>query len=815
MKLKLTAVLAAWICFALSPAYAQTPNRSIGGKITDESKAPLGFATVALLKAADSTLVKAAFTEAEGLYSFSGLDSGSFRLRVTALGYDTYYSELLKTERNDTLIRVPDITMIAGSQRIGEVAVNAQRNFIERKIDRTVVNVDALISNAGISAMDVLEKSPGVLVDQNGAISLKGKQGVMIYVDDKPTYLSGTDLDNYLRSLPASLLDKIELMPNPPAKYDAAGGAGVINIRTKKNNRKGLNGSVSLGATQGQLFRSSDSFSLNYRNNKFNGFTNMSYSFLHTFADLDIDRRYKNADESTASYFAQNSYIHRKSHNFNGKAGFDYYQSDKTTWGMVFTGASRDARNTNDNVSSLLNASAGLDSLIRAYSREDGTTRNIGGNFNIRHEFKPGGPEITFDADIITYAMGSTQAFDNRSFAADTLRSQDRLNGSLPSYIDIYSLKTDYSQALPQGWKLASGLKTSYTRTSNTAEYSITANGVTQPEYSKSNRFIYKESMNAAYLNLNKDWQLISVQAGLRAEQTISDGHQLGNLVTPDSAFRRSYTSLFPTLYLSYKPDSLSSHQFGLNYGRRINRPYYQDLNPFVSPLDKFTYYVGNPFLDPSFAQSVELSHTYKERFTTTLLYSRSRDDIGETIEIVNGTYYSRPANLGKVEVKSISFDGTFDPLKWLNVNLYSELTEIHSRSDFYTGMLDTRGTFWYISSNMRFTLGKDWSAELSCMYRSKIHDAQFVLSSQGYVNAGIQKKLSPASTLKLSVVDIFYTRINRGIINNLYRTDASYRNRGDSRACILSYSYRFGKSTGSQRRQQGGAESEQNRVKN
>ena len=272
---------------------------------------------------------------------------------------------------------------------------------------------------------------------------------------------------------------------------------------------------------------------------------------------------------------------------------------------------------------------------------------------------------------------------------------------------------------------------------------------------------------------------------------------------------------MFPTVYLLYKLDTTANHQVGLNYGRRIDRPYYQDLNPFLSPLDKFTYYVGNPFLKPSYTNSVELSHVYKSKYTTTLSYSNAKDDVGETIEIVDGIYYSRPANIGRKIVKSISFNGSFDPIGWLNVSLYTEVTNIKTTSDFYTGTLNSSGTYVYIGHTARLTLGKGWDGELSGNYRSRLVNAQFVLQSIWQANVAAQKKLSAKTTLKLSVNDLFYTKINKGTINNLANTEANWINRSDSRYLLLSLSYRFGKAFSTPKKHVGsGADEEKNRVK-
>ncbi|HEX2847328.1 MAG TPA: outer membrane beta-barrel protein [Chitinophagaceae bacterium] len=812
MKKIIMACWAIWQSLAFNTVQAQS-NGKISGRVVSADNKGIETVTAMLMRVADSSIVKTALTDADGYFLFEGLVKNVYKLQLTMTGYEMYTHDITLGEQN---ISLPPVQLKKQEKTLGEVTVTARKPFVEKKIDRTVVNVDALISNAGTTALDVLEKSPGVLVDQNGTITLKGKQGVVVFIDDKPTYLSAADLQNYLRSLPSSALEQIELMPNPPAKYDAAGTGGVINIRTKKSRLKGFNGNLSLGYNQGSYARTNNSLNLNWRQNKFNFFANLGFNRQNNFSDLDINRRYKNDDESTRSYFLQNSFIRRKGNSFTGKAGVDFYQDAKTTWGIVLTGQSNNMNITNNNISNLLNAAGQRDSMIRALNSEKQKFKNAGINFNYRRQIDKSGHDLTFDLDYINYKTDNDQLFDNASYDAnDNLKIQDYLNGKLPANIDIYSAKTDYTKPLKGGYHFSAGLKSSYTKTDNLAEYYYTINNSTSPDYDKSNHFIYKENINAAYVNLSKDFARLSVQLGLRFENTISEGDQLGNAIKPDSSFRRDYNNLFPTVYLTYKLDSASNHQLALNYGRRINRPAYRDMNPFISPLDKFTFYVGNPFLKPAFIDNIEFSYTFRQRITATLSYGKTHNSVGETIEIVDGTYYSRPGNLSSVEIKSISLDGSQDIAKWLTLNLYTELTSIHSRSNFYTGLLNTKGTLWYIGPNAQFKFNKGWSAELSGIYRTDITTGQFISGGFSRVNIGVQKKLSLAATLKLSVNDIFYTQINKGIINNLAQTDANYHNLGDTRYFALTFSWRFGKTIADQRKHNAtGAEAEQNRVR-
>jgi hypothetical protein len=805
------------IFFVLSCLFvsAQNPG-TISGKVTDSLQRPLEGATILLVTGEKDTPVKSALSDDKGSFVLEHLNSGTYKLIVSMSGFskESGGTFILNDEKNS--VDVGTVKLLRFSSSLQGITVTAQRAPVERKIDRVVVNADQMVSAAGATAMDLLERSPGVAVDNNGVISLKGKNGVTIFVDDKPTYLSGADLENYLRSLPASSIDQVELMTNPPAKYDAAGGAGVINIRLKRTRVKGFNGSLNTAYTQGRYAKTNNSFNFNYRSGRFNTFGTLTQSYATNFSDLTINRHFQKADGSRNYDFLQRTYIKPSGMAFSAKAGADYYATEKNTFGMVLTGVTRNGKRDNDNSSSILNAAYQLDSTIIAHNTQDNSFRNGGINLNFRRRVSKNGPEFSVDADYIHYGTGNVQEFNNFTYLADnTLSQQDRLSGDLPAGIDIYSLKTDYTHPLKKGWKIDAGAKSSQTKTDNVADYFSTVNNVTKPDYDKTNHFIYKEIIHAAYINGAQEGKRWSMQFGLRAESTVSDGRQLGNAVKPDSAFKRTYTSLFPTAYLNYKLDSAGNHTLTLDYGRRINRPYYQDLNPFISPLDKFTYYVGNPFLLPAYTHNVQLSYSYRNRITIGFRYSVTLNNTNETIEIVNGTYYSRPGNIGKVTNLSGSLQGDLPLRKWLSFGFYSEVTDIHSQTDFYTGFLDTRGTYWFVQPNLRFTFQKGWTAQVDGVYQTDITANQFILLKRGRLNAGVSKKLSTALTLRVAVNDMLYTNINRGIINNLANTEANWRNANDTRTFTLAIAYRFGKAIADLRKHnQNSAQQEQNRVR-
>jgi len=812
---KLAVIISSFLLLTSAAIFAQTSGK-ISGKILDKDNAPIEAAVISLVLSDDNSLVKTQFSDAQGSFEFIGLKPNSYKILVEYVGFKKHESEGIPVLAEAVLL--PEIQMHQDeSNTLNEVVIQKQKSFIERKIDRTVVNVDAMISSAGSDAMEILEKSPGIIVDENGTIKLKGKSGVAVFIDDKPTYLSGADLEVYLKSLPASTLDQIEIMTNPPAHFDAAGSSGVINIKTKKSKSKGFNGSITSRVSQGQKFHTRHGLNLSYTDNKVRIFGNVNYASQNFLSNLDIFRRYKNEDGTTKMLFDQNTIINDKVQTSNAKIGVDFYTTEKTTFGAGVTGLLKSSKESKDGKSVLSNASSILDSTIVADNFERNKFKNIGINLNFRHEFDSIGRKITVDADYLKYDTKINQNFKNYIFQPDSsLSNNDELTGYLPSEISIYTLKSDYAHPLKDENKIEVGYKISNSKTDNIADYADIVDGNTVPNYDSSNHFKYDETINAFYVNYSQNFKRFSFQSGLRFENTISKGNQLGNIVKPASKFKRDYTNIFPTLYLSYKLDSLENNQIVLSYGKRINRPYFQDLNPFLSPLDKFTYYSGNPYLNPSFAHNFEFTYSYKTLISTTLTYIRSKDEINETIEINDGIYYSRPGNIGKSQIFSINVNSDIPITDWLSTNIYSEVTRTAFKSELYSEGLDVQGTFWFISALNRFKFSDGWSAELGGRYMTEMESAQFTTGEIGTVFLAIQKKiLKGKGSLKFAFNDIFYTNINKGTINNLRLTDATYRNRSDTRYAALTFTYGFGKSLESKKiHEQTGSESEQSRVK-
>lgn len=800
--------------FILISHYTFSQSAAIKGKVIglNPSDAPV----VNLLAAKDSMMIKATICESDGKFEFDLLKPGNYLINITQLGYSNYVSTAISITDAKQQVQLPDITLSRSSTELKEVEVTTRKPFVQRKIDRMIVNPDALISNTGTTALEVLEKSPGVLVDADGNISLKGKPGVMVFIDDKPTYMSSAELAAYLRSLPSGAIESIEIMTTPPAKYEAAGNAGIINIKLKRTTEKGFNGGINLNYGQGRYMRTNNSLNFNCNIRKVNIFSNISWSRNGSYQDLTINRYYYTPSGDYSSAFSQNSYIHPTNQGRTARIGMDYYASKKSTLGMVFSGFlnSTDMHMTNNAQAS----DANNQTVLIVEARTPSKRELMNGSVNLNYSYKPDdkGKELTTNVDYIVYDAKQSQQLINSNFTPDhVLINQTILQSFLPSNIAIGSAKVDYTYPLANAAKLEAGAKTSLVTTDNTADFYDVINDVSTPNYEFSNRFKYKENIYAAYLNYSEEWKKISMQLGMRVENTSIHGNQLGNPVVSDSSFQVNYTSGFPTFYLSYKVDSAQKNQFGFSFGRRINRPNYEDLNPFTYPFDKYTYYGGNPFLKPTFSYNFELSHTYKNFLTTTFEYSVATNLIDETNEQRGTIYYSRPGNFGEQSVYGVSVNGNFTISKWWNLQLYTECKNIAVHSTMYGQNINAQRWYWYVGPTNQFTVTKNLSAEWGGNYITKVRSGQFLTISAWQTRIGCSYKfLKGNATVKLNLNDALYTQRAGGDILNVTNSRANWRSRFDSRVIVIGFSYRFNKGKAFQARQAGGADTEKERVK-
>lgn len=818
-----TFLLIICVCTLIINSFGQNSPR-LSGLVKDEIQRPIKGISVTLLRQADSIMVKVELTDQNGMFEFQSIKPGSYLVQMSGSGFQKYTSKPFDFSGKEGL-SLGDFLLIPEVKGLKEIVVTGKKPIFEQKPDKMVVNVEAAASNAGANALEILEKSPGITVDKDGNVSLKGKAGVQIFIDGKPSYLSGADLANYLRNLQGTQLDQIEIMTNPPAKFDAAGNSGIINIRTKKTRQFGYNISATTGYTQGIYARNNQNLTFNYRKNKVNLFGTLSRGERQNKNILNIERSFLEPGTKNVMFlFDQSSHMMNRNTSNNAKLGADLFLSKKTTIGAVVNGFYNPGHftNTSDISRSLPNNE--LFGKTDALSKSNSLWQNVSANTNFRHVFDSTGRELTADLDYIYYNAANTQNLSNYYFnaAGQPNRKADTLLGNLPMLIHIYSAKADYIHPLKKGARLEAGAKIAYVQSDANAVYDTINNGVLMRDFGRSNHFIYKEQINAAYVTYSRPFtKKLSAQLGLRLENTSAQGNSKGKVfrnsswVDFDTTFTLNYTQLFPTAYLQY--NASEQHSWVLNYGRRIRRPDYESLNPFVEFLDIYTFEQGNPNLRPQFSHNVELSHTYKSFLTTTLNYTNTNNIIQQVLEqnTERQETFVKQANIANQRQWGVAVSA-YKQIKSWGGNVYVNVFHNQFEGEINGAPVSLAATTAVFSGSLSYKFKKGISTDLNGFYRTAGFEGVFNIRPLGAVSWGMSVPvLKTKGTIRLSVRDIFWTQRPAGKIQYA-DVNAAFRNINDSRTAGISFTYRFskGKANGNGKRKTSGAGEEQNRVK-
>lgn len=800
--------------------FSQNKIGKISGVITDESQKPLQSASVSLLRAKDSSLVKIAVTDKEGKYEFEKIIEGKFLLSVSSVGFQKRFGQSVEITADNSTFNAETIKLSAESKSMEGVTVTAKKSFIETKIDKTVVNVDASPTSAGSTALDILEKSPGITVDNDGNISLRGKQGVIVMMDGKQTFLSAADLANLLRNMPASALDQVEIMTNPSSKYDASGNSGVINIKTKKGKNNGFNGSIMIGATT-SLFhpdeawylrpKSQNSINFNYRKNKINFFGNYNPNMFRGMNRLSLDSRFMDDNYNTTGYNFTETRFKFGNDNHTLKLGLDWYADKKNIFGIVVSGFSFSGHPTPISVSDLVDANKQLENRLISSIDNELKFQNATLNLNWKHTFDTTGKELTADFDYVVYSNVSDMVLTTDFYDGFLQKTgTSYLQGHLPANIDIYTFKSDYTHPVKSG-RFEAGIKFSYVKNNNLVNYERKINNQWEIDHIRSNHFIYDETINAAYVNYSREIKKWTFQAGLRMENTIAHGNQ----VVTKQTFKRDTTNLFPTAFISYKVDKKNT--LTVAYGRRIQRPNYQDLNPFTYFLDTLSYRQGNIYLRPQYTHNIDLTHSFSGKFITTFNFNTTDDIISQIVkpEPDSKIRYLTVDNVAQFTNIGVSITAPVTFAKWWNANLFTNVFNNRYKGVYDTFNIDISYTSFTANLTNNFTFKKGWSAELSGMYRHKALGGLTRMQPIYQMSFGFQKQVMQGKgTVRFNVRDPFAWQKFEG--RNTYgMIDGGFIARPDIRQVTGTFTWRFGK-TGQQnqpRRRNSSSQDEQNRV--
>lgn len=797
-----------WACLCLPLSVFSQSTASLSAQLTSSEAKPLGFASAYLHRTADSSLVKTALSDEAGHLLMTSLAPGTYLLEIRYVGMQSLQKEL--TLEAGAQKDLGKLTLFESGTQLEAVDIVAERPLLEVKPDKTVFNVSGTVNAIGTNALELLKKSPGVVVDNNDNILLMGKSGVRIYIDGKPSPLSTDDLAALLKSMESSQIESIEIITQPTAQYDAEGNAGIINIKMKKDQNLGANGSLGLGYAVGTYSKYNGSATVNYRNADFNAYGNYSLGKGLNQRQMNL-YRIQSGTEIDQKSTTKDDY---ESHNFKG--GADFFLGKKHTVGLMVNGFITDWTFRNRSRAPITDILANQPlSVLVASSDNFGDRNNVNGNLNYQFDNEKG-VKWNLDLDYGWFQLNTDSHQPN--FYMDPTETEilnERIFGTeTPTDIDIYSFKADHERPL-LGGQLIAGVKLSQVATDNTFNFFDVIEGDSQLNSERSNRFSYDENIHAAYAQYQRKVNKWDFMAGLRMEHTHSDGRLESTQQTNNDRVERDYVNFFPSAGMTYQLNPKNTLK--LNYSRRIDRPRYQNLNPFEFKLDELTYQRGNPFLRPQYTHNIQLSHTFNYRLNTSLSYSVTDDyftQITDTFQ-TNSTFITEE-NLATRTVWSMNVSYPFSPVKWWSV--YSNLTVFHSRNeaDFGEGKeIDMSQSSFNFYQQQNFQVAKGFSIQLSGFYNSPaIWGANYRNREMWGIDGGIQKSLFKGkANLRVSVSDIFHTMQWGGTqeFGDLFMRAGG---RWESRQLKINLTYNFGnQKVKAERKRSSGLEDERSRV--
>ncbi|KQC00912.1 outer membrane beta-barrel family protein [Pedobacter sp. Hv1] len=800
-----------FISFIVQAQTKPAPGKIIG-KLVDEKNVPIPFATLSLYLQKDTTLIKGTLTSETGDFSFENLPFGTYAIKIEVLGYEQSVTNMIVIDEQKPQFTLAQIMLHIQVQQLREISITRKKPLIERKSDKTILNVGNSILATGNSALDILAKAPGVTIDNSGDISLRGKSSVSVMINGKLTYLSSAQLITLLRNTNGNTIETIELINNPSAKYDAAGSGGMINIKLKKNQNYGTNVNLLLGAGYGQHYKSNGGINFNHRNKKLNVFGSYDYTNDKNFEDLNLKRSDRSETETT--YFNQEGRDINTSKNNTYKIGLDYELNDKNTIGFTFNGYHNNNK-SNSKINTLIGAQElQHDSAIVASNLGKSKYNNQTYNLNYKSVIDTLGQELNADLDYAKFDNINQINYNNYFFKANGSGYKPPLifRTATPAAVKIWSGKIDYTYPFSTQTKLETGVKNSYVNTNNNFRHENLIDQQWVNDANRQNAFNYKETITAAYANLTHKFKALTLQVGLRTELTNSEGYS----PITESRVKRNYIDFFPNVSLSKTVGE--DHEFGLSYSKRVDRPDYQSLNPFVYFADLYTFSQGNPYLNPQYTNAFEFTYSFMEKISGSLGYSHTRDVITTTLinDPVKKTLMILEQNLASQNTYNLNIGAPIAINKWWNTTNDATLYYTDFKSPNLMGAPFSSGKLSYIlNSTQTFSVSKSINAELSMDYQSAQVYGTYAVKPLYGIDFGVSKSFAnKKATLKLAANDVFNLRAAK-ISSALPLQDYRLYQKEESRVFRLSFSYNFGSSSIKAARERSkSSDSEQSRVK-
>ncbi|HJV77669.1 MAG TPA: outer membrane beta-barrel protein [Paludibacter sp.] len=775
-------VLALFCLALISGMLFAEPSGIIKGRVTDSNNQPIEFATAALINYKTNKLEKGQVSNNKGEFVITKVNPGEYILAITMTGYAKTETEKISINQKNPVVEKV-VVLKESARQLANVEVVSKKKFIEQSVDKMIVNPDASITTASENVYEILKKLPGVTVDNSDNISLKGKQNVKVLIDEKPTYVSASQLAAMLKGMQGKNIDRIEIIENPSARYDAEGNSGIINIKTKHNKAPGFNGSTFAGAEIASKFGWNGGLDLNMNYGKFNVYGNYS---LYNWAGpngMTATRNFTSAGlEGAYQLIGADGHSKGQAHNY--KMGADYFIKKNHVVSVMFRGSTGHNDFNNNGTTSFADKYMHIDSTLISKSTSNDRWKNQTYNANYKWDIDSTGQSLSADFDYAWFDYHNPNTQDGAFYnsAGNNLNHNVAVNTLQGSNINIYTAKVDYVLPISKKINFEAGLKTSFVNTDSKMD--MTGYLV------QNDHFIYKEDIQAAYVNGRAQFNKTTLQLGLRLENTISKGTSVATNQVNDT----SYLKIFPSFFV--QQDLNANNNINFKYSYRIGRPNYDMLNPFKWMIDLYTYNVGNPNLKPQFTHSLGLSHSFKNALITSFGYNYSSGIFTEIIRQNDATksIYQTNENLNN----SIDFNASetvqLQPAKWwrLNGTVTGMYKEIQFNSN--TGSKISR---WSFNGNMsnNFSLPYKLEMEVTGRYSSEQLISNIIVRPRYTIDLGIQRKVfKDKGTIKVAVSDIFDT--GRGSAYAKYdNVDIDVKNRYDSRRLQISFNYNFGKS--------------------
>ncbi|MFI5131853.1 MAG: TonB-dependent receptor domain-containing protein [Chitinophagales bacterium] len=773
--------------------------QNITGKIIDDKLHPARSATVLLLKQSDSSLVKSSLSDNDGNFKFTQVADGKYFVAVSVVSHRRNF---IKVEMLGKDVLVQTINLSADEKTLQGVTVTATKPFLEQRADKLIVNIEGSATAAGSTALEVLQKVPGILVI-NEKLTMVGKGTPAIYVDGRLSQY--TDIIQILRDISAANIEKIEVISNPGAKYDASGGA-VINIILKRNADLGTNVSAyfitGMGLynkesihTDRNFYRINPGFNMNHRKGKLNIYGGYGFFHRNQFAYNEFDRIIP-----PNRFFQENNRPNDvSSHNF--RLGADLYADKKNTFGIIARGFVRDGLSEAKNTTYQLDASSGQTlSTFQTFNNTRSKRNNFSANLNWKHSFDTSGTDLNVDIDYSDFLL------TNNSEIINVLTGSSYTNNQLvKNPVQFTVVKADYSKPFNRKIRLEAGAKSSFAIINNYLVF--IQKGVL--DKTRSTDFKYTENINALYSSLTYSTEKWELQGGLRAEQTVAKGTSRSQEV-----LNRNYWQLFPSVFLTKKINSKLSTV--LQYSRRVNRPSYQQQNPFIEYLDSLTYTRGNPFIKPETADGYKLALTYESQPFFSVSYNKKRDVIVDDAPKQEGNLtYTTPENLASFE--NIVFELNFPIEFGKKISGYGGNQAIynHYKADYLGATFDRGKWNWLAYWQVAYKPDDTWTFEVSGFYMTKFLEEFIIINDISAVNFGITKTFwDKKGRINLNISDIFYGQKTRGAL--VYQEiNVRFYQLEETRNIRLAFRYSFGnQKLKAARNRTTASDAEENRVK-